>query len=474
MKNKNVKERDKKKLKSLRYAVIHSQVGFADGVSIVMDQIEEVMTKNLHIKKEQIFYLVGKSNHKQKNISEEETFWHKSEINKLVNRHFHKGFGGAISEKIEQEITKAKEAFATFIAENKIDIIIAHNTSHPVNFIYSVAIARYYRDQKKLKKKTPKYILWWHDSHLERERYANPSKDVKNYLLQGVPGKHVDYTIYINGLQFRTARDYYLELDKREKGHYKKMVKNKTIIYNTASTPIKKLSELKQKGYKTRTETMLKELKINAIIKKKKLKLKDMQFCLQHTRIVERKRIDFALKYTYELFSKMKNKKAFIFIVSGHSGDEKGNYKQQLIHLNKKLAKEYNTKNFYLLFKEDYKTNITFEEMPLLIANLNGITTYFSEIEGYGNNLLEVLAAGLIPIVYTYPVFRKDIKKNGFNLIALKTFEVDPESIEQTIKVIKNTKQRKIDAEKNIHILKEKLSHKTIAPKLARAILKKV
>lgn len=334
-----------------------------------------------------------------------------------------------------------------------------------------MALSRYYRDELKKGKTPPKYILWWHDSHLERERYKNPSKDIRNYLLEGVPGKYVDYTIFINGLQFKTASDYYLELDKRKKGIYKKALENHTIIYNTASTPICSLNDLKKTENDLRTKQFLEDLKINKTMQDNKLKLRDILFCLQHTRIVPRKRIDFALKYTYELFSQIKKeKKALIFIISGPSGDEKGNYKKKLIKLNKKLSEEYKTEKFFLLFQEDFKTNISFEETPLIISKLGGIATYFSEIEGFGNNLLEILAAGLIPIVYTYPVFIKDIKKYNFNTICLKEFKITPESIKQTIKLIKDRELRDKLGNKNISILRRKLSHQTIAPKLRRAI----
>ena len=60
-----------------------------------------------------------------------------------------------------------------------------------------------------------------------------------------------------------------------------------------------------------------------------------------------------------------------------------------------KLKEEYKTKNLFLIFAEDYynKTNITFEEYPKIFAKLRGFSTYFSEVEGFGNNLLEVLAS---------------------------------------------------------------------------------
>ena len=465
---------DKKDVPKLNYLIIHSQAGFSDGVSIVMKQIESVMIKNLKIPKKHVYYLVGKSKDKNKNTKEINSFWHKSKVNILANKHYKEGYNKTTINQIEKAIENCKKEIEKFVTKKKIDIIIAHNSSHPVNFIYSVALSRYYKEQED--KKTPKYILWWHDSHLERKRYQNPLPSVEKYLIEGVPGIYVDYFIFINGLQFKEANNYFLELNEINPGFYKKSLKNHTRIYNTATTPINKLEDLEINGKTKRVKTFLKDYKIKNFISENKLKLNEIQFCLQHTRIVPRKKIDFALKYSYKLFSQLqkeKKKKTFIFIISGTSGDEKGNYKKQLIKLNKKLSQEYKTNNFKLIFAEKKKkTNISFEEFPLIVAQLGGISTYFSEVEGFGNNLLEVLAAGLIPIIYTYPVFIKDIKKFKFKTINLEEFKITKEKIKETIKIIDNEKLRTKWADTNIKILKEKLSHKTIAPKLERAIIK--
>lgn len=472
-----IKRFRKKDIPKLNYGIIHSQYGFADGVSIVMSQVESVMIDNMEIPKSNIYYLVGKAKSPSPFIRQKNILWHKNRTNKLVDKHFHKGFGGALSEKIEMAIWKAKEEIKKFISEKKIDAIIAHNTSHPVNFITSIALSRYYRDEIAAGRKTPKYILWWHDSHLERERYANPSPDIKNYLLEGVPGKRVEYIIFINKSQFENAQKYVKELDERSPGIFERLLKNHTVIYNTATTVINTVEDLENEKFAERTERFLEEFKINETLKENNLKLDDIQFCLQHTRIVPRKRIDFALEYAYELFSKLKEKKtrkAMIFLISGPSGDEGRNYKGKLKRLNKKLSQKYKTDKFFLIFAEDFKkTEISFEEIPLRMARLGSISTYFSEIEGFGNNLLEIFAAGIIPAVYTYPVFVKDLARHKFKAVSLNKFEVTPKSINEMIHVIESDRVKKTWANENLEILKKKFSHEIIAPKLKRAIIRR-
>lgn len=474
---KMLKRFKRKDIPKLNYGIIHSQSGFADGVSIVMKQVENVMVSDVEIPRSNIFYLVGKAKKASPYIRQCNIIWHKNRTNTLLNKHFQKGFGGELSEKVEDAIKGAKEVIKKFVQDKKIDVIIAHNTSHPVNFVLSVALSRYYRDEIKNGRKTPKYILWWHDSHLERERYSKPSPDIWNYLLEGVPGRYVEYVIFINSLQFEGAQRYIKDVDKVNRGYYENLLHNHTVIYNTASTVINSVEDLENERFNERTDMFLRDFKINELLKKNRLKLGDVQFCLQHTRIVPRKRIDFALEYAYELFSALKKnklKKGMVFFVSGYHGDEGGNYKKKLTRLNKKLSEKYKTSKFFLIFAEDSRNaEITFEEVPLIIRKLKGISTYFSEIEGFGNNLLEVFAAGLVPAVYTYPVFLKDLAKYKFKVVSLDRFEITGESIDDMVKVIESDRIKTIWANKNLEILRKKFSHEIIAPKLKRAIMRK-
>ena len=414
-KSEKIGEFDNKDVSKLKYGVIHSQVGFSDGVSIVMEQVEKVLTNNLKIPKENVLYLVGKSSVKNDRITENEVLWDRYKANRSMLSHFEKGYGGRLSEKIELAIWNAKEIIREWILKNEIDVLIVHNSAHPVNFISSVALSRVYRDFAKKRKKTPKYILWWHDSHLEREHFSNPANDVEKYLLEGVPGRFVEYVIFINHLQFADAQKYFLKIDKRYPGFYKKMESNYNVAYNTTDTFIDSFKEIESSENDVRLKQFVKDFKIKKLLEEEELKLKDVLFCLQHTRILERKRIDFALKYCHELLSKAKkrNFKAIYFLVSGEDSDNKLRGKLKL--LNKKLEEQYGTKLF-LVFAEDYysKTNLCFEEYPRIFAKLGGFSTYFSEVEGFGNNLLEILASGLIPVIYKYPVFKEDIEKYNF------------------------------------------------------------
>jgi hypothetical protein len=460
---------------NLRYGIVHARYGYPDGVSIVMGQIEGVMTKNLKVPKKNIYYLVGRSKIKNSRIKEHEILYDDSPVEELIKEKYSEGFGGGTSETIEQSINEAKEIIENFVKKNKIDVLLAHNSSHPVNFIYSVALSRYYRDAIAKGGKTPKYLLWWHDSHLERKHFSNPSRDVENYLLQGVPGSFVEYIIFINSLQFKQASRYLKLLDKRNPGFFDFMKKNHDVVYNTTDVFINKFRDLQGQELSKRVDGFFEDFKVKDLLRKKHLQLSDTLFCLQHTRLVNRKRVDFALEYCFALMEQLRKKglyKGMYFLVSGHSAKAT---RKRIEKLHKKLKKAYKIPNFFLVFAEDFydKTDITFEEYPKIFAKLGGFSTYFSEVEGFGNNLLEILASGLIPVVYTYDVFKKDIAKYRFKVIALDKYEINPNYLEETIDVLKNKTKQKEWVDQNLRILRRYFAHRTMAVKLIQAITSK-
>jgi mannosylglucosylglycerate synthase len=470
----DIKSFSKKEIPKLHYAMIHSRLGYPDGVSIVMKQIEKVMVENMKIPEKNIFYFVGRSKEKSNRVFESELIFDGTSIQKMIQKNFKKGFGGRISERIEKAILKTQKNIELFVDKNKIDVIIAHNACHPVNFIMALGISRYYRDAMKKNKKTPKYLLWWHDSHLEREIFKNPPVDVERYLIQGVPGRFVEYIFFINSLQFFEAEKYFRKIDLSSKGFFDYIYKNNDVIYNTTDTFIQSYKDLRLQSSE-RVDKFITDFGIVELLKKNKKNLSDTIFCLQHTRMVQRKRIDIALKYCFLLLKKInkraKKKKCIYFIISGHDAD---GTKIKLKKLYSRLCLKNPSEKVLLVFAEDYdgKTDIKFEEYPRIIARLGGFSTYFSEIEGFGNNLLEVLASGLIPVVYTYPVFKADIAKYKFRLIQVESFKKFEDSIPEVITIIKNNKKRKEFVNENILILKKRFPHKIISLKLTRGIIR--
>jgi len=118
----------------LNYGIIHSLIGKNDGVSIVIDQSVNAMVKDLDIDLGNIFFMAAHSSPRF-NAETHEIFWHKSEINKAIVSQFSREADGSLEEMIHENGMKAKDIIAEFVRRNSIDILIAHNTSHPDNFI---------------------------------------------------------------------------------------------------------------------------------------------------------------------------------------------------------------------------------------------------------------------------------------------------------------------------------------------------
>ncbi|MCF7799306.1 glycosyltransferase [Candidatus Woesearchaeota archaeon] len=469
-------KRTENKIPQLRFGMLHSFMGLADGVSIVMQQVEDVIVGQLGAPRENIFYLVGKAGKKEDCIQVYDDFHADGPLNNLAKARYETGFSNEERARIEDAITRAKETIKTFVTTNNIDIIIAHNTCFPANFILGVALSRYYQEEILSGNKTPKYILWWHDSHLERPTFLFPAQEIERYVLKGIPGPYIEHIVFINSLQLRIAEPYFLKLDRKKPGFYEKMLRSNNVIYNTTDMVIKNHTDLKQEKFQEKVTTFFNAFKVHKKLLALQSSVDETLFILQHTRMVGRKRIDFALRFAFALYKQaqqtdsLKKYKTIYFLISGNDAD---NQQEKLLALHKELSKNYETNNVLLVFAQDQNTTLRFEDYPLIFAQLNGIATYFSEIEGFGNNFLEIMASGLIPIIYEYPVYVSDIEKFGFQLISIPEFLLTSELLDQTMTLLADTKKQQQWANNNIKILKRHLSHKTMARALRRAILLK-
>ncbi|RMD59091.1 hypothetical protein D6821_01905 [Candidatus Parcubacteria bacterium] len=454
-----------------KIGVLHSQIGFDDGVSIVIRQIEEVMIRQLKIPASKIFYLCGRAGNGGANIFVHPQLWHQHWINRLMLKNYQRGYTDKQKFLIEKAIKRAQNIIAKFIQQTQIQVLIAHNTSHPVNFITSLALARYYQKDGF----TPRYVLWWHDSHLERERFLHPSPQVQRYLLAGVPGPYPDFIVFINSLQWERSKSYFKTLEKRRPGFYRRLQHNHQVIYNTADLEINSVKSLiTNPEIKRLVRQFLIGYRIKERLRERGLNIGNTLFCLQHTRIVPRKKIDFALQFCFALQQKFSSSSRFrgvLFFVSGYNGDEGEEHKKHLWEYFQKLQQSYPNAKVILLFAEDNPySEIKFRHFPFVFAYLGGIATYFSEMEGFGNNLLEVLAAGLIPIVYQYPAFKSDIAPLGFKVIELSRYKLNDNFLNRVIYLLNSSSLRQSWGQHNLKILRRYFSHQTIATKLKLAL----
>lgn len=459
-------------VKKLRYGMIHSTFGDSEGVSIVMKQIGEALHEFGRVPVKNISYLVGDSGIRSKRVFVEKSFSFKSDLIAMVKKKYSSGFTNKDVSDLEKAIAFGVKRIRAYVKKNKIDVLISHNSAYPVNFVMALSLSRYFSEEKARGKKAPYHIVWWHDSHLEREVFLKPSKIMKNYLIEGICGPNVDYIFFINGGQYKTALKYFREVDRKYSGFLSKVEKNHLIVYNTSELFIRRFSDLEKGGVGKRCLEFICDFNVVGSLKSRGLNFSETLFCLQGTRMVDRKRIDFALRYLYKLLQESRSRGMYdsiYFLISGHDVD---GCRKKLEKLNRELAKKYKEDKFVLVFAEDYynKTKLDFSDYPQIFARLGGVGTYFSELEGFGNNLLEYVASGLPCLVYEYPVFKSDIKNFGFDLISLNKFVVTKESIDSIAWILKDRKLRERMVNNNLRVLKKNFSNEVIFGKIKRAL----
>jgi len=477
------------KVDHLNIGIIHSLVGKNDGVSIVIDQTVNALMENLHVGLGNIFFLAAHTSPRFNAVTDD-VFWHKSSVHKTIISNYNEDSEmdlEELDELINTNALYAKDVIKEWVEKNEIDLIMAHNTSHPYNFITAVGLGYYYEELNKKNVIWPKLLVWWHDSYWEREIFKHPNKTIKKYI-KYLPGTYVDGIVFINQTQIKMGREVFNKFNDDKTAHF--FNKRAIIIPNTSSIhwdwesyDWTKLEPIypPQDNY---NDDFLEDIGFFDAIKKEGYSIEDTVILLQHTRIVPRKKIEIALNFAYELEQRFKKdglNKCVVLIVSGHSGDEQVSYKKNLFqHYHMKKVDNPNS-SVVLIFGEGVvlshrdiivdKKYYKFSEIPDIIAAHNGLATYFSEIEGFGNNLLEVMASGLPAAINRYPVYKTDIENIGFKLPYIDDCILNEEVIEKSYQLLTDIEYRNATIKHNLEILYRKLGHQIIADKLKPLIV---
>ena len=465
----------------LNIGIIHSLIGKNDGVSIVIDQTVNAMIDYMNIDLGNIYFL-GAHSSPRFNAETNEIFWHKSEMHKYILRTFSEPPTEGLDKMIHEKAVEAKKIIKQFVEKNKLDLIIAHNTSHPYNFITAIGLGYYMEELRKEGIIWPKLLVWWHDSYFEREKFKNPNEVVQQYL-RFLPGTYIDGMVFINSGQPDLAKRLLQKLNHQKLDTFFK--ERTEIIPNTCEIPWDwkerdwnsgRLIYPEQDNY---NDTFFRDVGLLDELDAKGFGIEETVILLQHTRVVPRKNIEKAIDFAFKLDKKFRKQglvKCFVVLVSGHSGDEEVDYKKFLVDYKDKMLQENPDAHFLLIFGENNilthrdiivdKKYYKFKEVPSIIASVGGIGTYFSEVEGYGNNLLEMISMGLPVFINKYDVYKKDIEHLGFKLPAVENGTLNDEIIEEAYSVLTDMKKRNEMIHHNIKNLHEKLDHAIIAEKL--------
>ena len=471
-------------IRHLNIGILHSLIGKNDGVSIVIDQTVNAMVQEMNVRLGNIFFLAAHSSPRF-NAQTNEIFWHKNEIHKTILKFYNEDPPVDFEEMILENAAYAKKVLTDFIVEHDIDLLIAHNTSHPYNFITAVALGMYIEEHRADGIIWPKVMVWWHDSHFERERFSNPNPVIKKYL-KYLPGTAIDGIVFINSHQRELAKRYFKEYVSDEK-FIENFFRYKTILIPNSNDITWDWRNRDWAGYNLvippqdrYNDSFFKDSGMLKKLEKIGFDLDETVILLQHTRIVPRKKIERTMDLAFMLDKKIREKgdeKCVAILISGYSGDEQTSYKENLERYYRKLKDKNPVNRVVLVFGENVilshrdiivdRKYYKFEEIPGVIAGHGGIGTYFSEVEGFGNNLLEMIANGLPVLINKYDTYKRDIEKLGFDLPSIEDGSITPELVDQAYQLIYDIPFRNRMVRHNLEVLERNLSHKIVAKKLA-------
>lgn len=465
----------------IHIGIIHSLIGKNDGVSIVIDQSVNAMVRYMGVDLGNVYFLAAHISPRF-NTQTCDALWHRNEVHKTILKEFSRKPSAILDSMIHENALLAKAAIKKFVDNNGIDLIIAHNTSHVYNFITAVGLGYYLEELRQQDIIWPNVIVWWHDSFFERKEFLCPNPIIKKYL-KYLPGTNIDGIVTINQEQENIAKKHYGTLNIE---HYDSFFRDRIVtIPNTSDVAIKPDNPAWEKEQivfplqDNYNQSFFADIGLLRILKSKGKKLDETVFLLQHTRIIPRKKIENAIDLAFGLYKTFKendHEKCIALIVSGHSGDEQNDYKAFLNRYFKKMSGHNRRASVILIFGEDCilsnrdvivdKKFYMFAEIPSIIAAHGGIGTYFSEIEGFGNNLLEMAAAGLPVVINRYAIYKSDIEPLGFHFPGTDYKGVTPELLKSAYRLLTDLSYRNSLVKNNLQVINRKLNHKIIADKL--------
>jgi mannosylglucosylglycerate synthase len=465
----------------LNYGIIHSLIGKNDGVSIVIDQSVNAMVRDLGINLGNIFFLAAHSSPRF-NAETHEIFWHKSDVHKTIIRQFNDESATGLDALIHEHALEARDIIADFVQRNSIDILIAHNTSHPYNFITAVGLGYYLEDLRKSNLIWPKVLVWWHDSYFERPIFSHPNAVIRKYL-HYLPGTLIDGIVFINSTQPELARSMYRQYGLNRLDTF--FSERTAVIPNThdigwgwelCDWTAEQLFFPPPDPYNQR---FLHDTGLEQLVSAAGFTLDQTFILLQHTRIVPRKKIEVAIDLAFELeerFVREGCRKCVALLISGHSGDEQAKYKEFLTEYFGMKSEASPHAAVFLIYGEHFilshrdiivdKKYYNFFEVPGIVASLGGIGTYFSETEGFGNNLLEMIAAGLPVLINKYTVYESDVEPLGFDLPYIDDTLLTPGMVDTAFRLATDLRYRNRMVSHNLRVLSDKLGHAVIARSL--------
>lgn len=389
-------------MKSLKIALIHSRLGFTDGVSLEAEKWEDSFNHLGH----KVFLIAGKFKSKPKSrfleVKEANHLNDKSEKFRrdFFNKNISKYKITRLQKQIDLQSSIIKSKILQYLLKNKIEVLMITNVlSLPVNIPLSVALKEIIEETK-----IPT-IVQSHDFYWEREKYKQTSFS-KKILDPVFPPK--------------LKNVFHITINKRaQKELRKKKGISSKVMYNKFRFKVKTNS-----NKKIRKDIRLKE---------------DELLFLQPTRFLRRKNIERSIVLV-EKINKLSGKDNLLLVTSR----EKNNYRKEV----ERFAKKHNVR--LLAGRDMYGHNIDD------LYKISDIVTFPSDIEGFGNPVIESCVHKKPLFVNNYPIL-KEILNYKFKFFVI-TGKVTDKVAKRIYELLKNKKETRRMADYNHKIAKKHFS----------------
>ena len=434
-----------------RILIVHYRVGERDGVSLEIEKRAKIF-EELGV---EVYFLAGYDGKKRKNSFVIKEIDITSNLNRFLKESFFDKKKKILDEltmmtlffRLENVIYKKLLRVMTTI---KFDLIFIHNVfSHVFNLPFFNALL------KILDKVETPTICVHHDFWFEREEFIKPNYNFITEIINLLPPKrhYILQHQVINSIMLKKLKDR-RGISAQKIGDY--------FDFENNYAPRNSADEIRQ------------FFSIN----------KNDLVVLHATRITPRKAIENAIYFVYELEKKLKkiaplkittaersfifdkNSKVILFLPNFVEFDSREYFHQLsklVFRLKIKCFFAYNNFSLQDDFKKDKRMTFNFFD-SYLIADL---VTYTSIKEGFGNQFLEAVFFKKPVILFEYPVFKTDIKKEGYKVISLGSeikavngFKSVPkvkikEAVDETVDLLKDEKKYKAMVEQNFTIAKK-------------------
>lgn len=368
----------------MRVAFIHYLVGERDGVSLEIEKRAKVFLDLGW----QVSYISGYDGLNRAETYIIPDFNIKNDWNlQFLNQSFENSEVGEITvyrvfnEKVDEIFSKLDEALGSL----KPDLIYVHNVfAHGYNLAATSALL------KALDKYKIPTVSVNHDFWFERDKFLNPKYFFVQEILDSLP----------------PDREYILKHQVINSIAEKELSKRRNIKAERIADYFNfDIVQVEKDSYNSDLKSVLGIAENDLVV-------------LQATRVTGRKGIENAIKFVAELQKQFTEKKVHLLLPNFIEADCE-EYASKL----QKLAATLNVNAIWAsqLFMPERRLTAEGRKIysfwdAYLITDL---VTYPSFLEGFGNQLLEAIYFHKLPIVFEYPVFREDIKKEGYEYVSL-------------------------------------------------------